>query len=710
MVPKYIGRYEIISELGRGGMATVYLARDPNFDRNVAVKVLPREYLHDSQFRARFEREAQTIAQLEHPAIVPVYDYGETDPDPASGSGGGGQPYIVMRLMPGGSLADHLRSGPLPVAEAARLITRLARALDKAHDKGIVHRDLKPANILFDEDGHPYISDFGIAKILQSSGTVSGLVLGTPAYMSPEQARGERDIDGRSDLYTLGAILFETLTGKLPYESDTPMGQAVKHITEPVPRILTANPNLPPACESVIERAMAKDRADRYATARDMAAALDAIVKGHAPTEQITGELPLRATLAAGATQPGATSSESRQATPPPRRPPAMAWGLLIGAGLSLTLIVGVLTAGGLAVMVAFRPTSTLVATATLTVTATATPTASPTVTPSPTPSPTVTLAPTSAESATPAPSLTVFRRTITSINASKIVALKTLAGHTRAVTSVAFSPDGQLIASGSYDKTARVWYIGDGSPVRAVERHQYTVFSVAYSPDGATFLVGGNDGFVSLWDSQTGAFQNEWRLPSALSLAFSPDHSLLAVGTGNGTVRIYRWLDQQLIRVLEGHTTYAWGVVWSPDGQLLASASDDGTVRVWNVDDGTEVLNLAHPEGVLSVTFSPSGDSVITGCRDADIRVWRTDDGELLRTLETHTSWIGSLAFSEDGSILASGSYDGTVGLWRWVDGSLIRQLTHGAGVLAIAFSPDGTLLASGAQDNMVLIWGVGE
>ena len=710
MVPKHIGRYEIISELGRGGMATVYLAHDPNFDRNVAVKVLPREYLHDPQFRARFEREAQTIAQLEHPAIVPVYDYGETEPDPVSGAGG--QPYIVMRLMPGGSLADHLRSGPLPVAEAARLITRLARALDKAHDKGIIHRDLKPANILFDEDRHPYISDFGIAKILQSAGTLSGTVLGRPAYMSPEQARGERDIDGRSDLYTLGAILFETLTGKLPYESDTPMGQAVKHITEPVPRILTANPNLPPACESVIERAMAKDRADRYASARDMAAALDAIVKGQSPTEQITGALPVKVPATVGPTQPGVSPTESRHATPPPRRQPTMAWGLLIGAGLTLTLLVGVLTAGGLALVVAFRPTSTLTPTATHTATPSppSTPTASATVAPSSTSAPTSVPSSTPEVAATLAPSPTVFLRPLTSINASKIIALKTLGGHTRAVTSVAFSPDGQLLASGSYDKTARVWYVGDGSPVRAVERHQYTVFSVAYSPDGQTLLVGGNDGFVSLWDAATGAFQNEWRVPSALSMVFSPDNALLAIGTGNGTVRIYRWLDQQLIRVLEGHTTNVWSVAWSPDGQFIASASDDSTVRVWKVDDGTEVLSLAHPEGVLSVTFSPSGDSIISGCRDADIRVWRTADGELLRTLETHTSWIGSLAFSEDGSILASGSYDGTIGLWRWVDGSLIRQLTQGAGVLAIAFSPDGSLLASGARDNTVLIWGVGE
>jgi serine/threonine-protein kinase len=207
LAPEKIGRYEIKNELGRGGMATVYHAHDPHFKRDVALKVLPREFLHDPTFRARFEREAQTIAQLEHPAIVPVYDFGEET----------GQPYIVMRYMSGGSLADRLRRESLATSEAARIVTRLAPALDEAHSQGIVHRDLKPANILFDQRGDPYISDFGIAKLSQDSATFTGsAIVGTPAYMSPEQARGEKDLDGRSDIYALGVILFEMLTGKRP--------------------------------------------------------------------------------------------------------------------------------------------------------------------------------------------------------------------------------------------------------------------------------------------------------------------------------------------------------------------------------------------------------------------------------------------------------------------------------------------------------------
>ena len=265
MSPDKVGRYKIKSELGRGGMATVYRAYDPSFDREVAVKVLPREMVHNLVFRARFKRELKLIASLEHPAIVPVYDVGEEDD---------GRQYFVMRYMGGDSLSDWIKKGVLSLQDTAIIIERLASALDYAHSKGIVHRDIKPDNVLFDETNHPYLTDFGIAKLTESAvSATGGGSMGTPAYVSPEQAQGAK-VDSRADIYGMGVMLYEMLTGKKPYDADSPMSVAVRHITEPVPDILQDRPELPIDVDTVIRTAMAKDKEDRYPTAADMARAL----------------------------------------------------------------------------------------------------------------------------------------------------------------------------------------------------------------------------------------------------------------------------------------------------------------------------------------------------------------------------------------------------------------------------------------------------
>ena len=278
MFPEKIGRYEIKSELGRGGFATVYRAYDPRFEREVAIKFLPPELIHsDPQFRLRFEREAKIIAQLEHPSIVPVYDVGEEN----------NQPYFVMRYMNGGALSERIREHTFSIEEAVKVIESIAPGLDEAHSKGIVHRDLKPANILFTNKNTPLISDFGIAKFSQgeASNVTGSAIIGTPAYMAPEQASGE-GIDGRADIYALGVILYEMLIGKQPYKADTPLGLALKHITEPVPRILEANPNLPNWMEKVISTAMAKDPDDRFSTAMELVETIKAFMRGEKPPER----------------------------------------------------------------------------------------------------------------------------------------------------------------------------------------------------------------------------------------------------------------------------------------------------------------------------------------------------------------------------------------------------------------------------------------
>lgn len=261
MQAEKFSRYEIREELGQGGMATVYRAYDPLFEREVALKILKRELLNEPEVRERFERETKIIAKLEHGAIVPVYDVGR-DND---------QLFFVMRYMSGGSLSERIKNRSLSLAEIAHILQRIASALDYAHERGVVHRDVKPGNILFDEDHNAYISDFGIAKLAHAATklTNSGII-GTPTHMSPEQARGE-DVDGRSDIYSLGVILFEMLSGKTPYDATTPLGMAFKHATDPVPRIRDTNPNLPLVLQPVIDKVMAKNRELRYHSGAEFA-------------------------------------------------------------------------------------------------------------------------------------------------------------------------------------------------------------------------------------------------------------------------------------------------------------------------------------------------------------------------------------------------------------------------------------------------------
>ena len=271
MSPEKVGRYKIKSELGRGGMATVYRAFDPISNREVAIKVLPPEMLHNLVTRARFKRELKLIASLEHPAIVPVYDVGGEDNH---------QPYFVMRYMSGGSLSEMIRKERFSLRDAALIIERLASALDHAHSKGIIHRDIKPDNVLFDASNNPYLSDFGVAKLTEAAVSATDAsaneAMGTAAYLSPEQARGE-DVDSRADIYGLGAILYEMLTGEPPYRGNTVIGVALQHVNDPVPNVLKIRPDLPGEVDVIIKTAMAKNRDARYATGLELARELNKV-------------------------------------------------------------------------------------------------------------------------------------------------------------------------------------------------------------------------------------------------------------------------------------------------------------------------------------------------------------------------------------------------------------------------------------------------
>lgn len=316
-----LGGYKIVKPLGIGGMATVYKAFDPQTERHVAIKILPEYYAQYPEFRIRFEREAKSIAQLEHLHILPIFTYGEEDDIT----------YIVMRYLDGGTLTKYIRKHDgLPLTEAHRILAQIAKALDYAHDQGVLHRDVKPTNILFDNRNNAILTDFGVAKMLESDHpdlTATGGIVGTPKYMSPEQCQGRKDLTPASDQYSLGIVLYEMVTGNVPFKADTPLAIIQQHLTAPLPLPSIERSDLPSAAEAVIIRALARSPHDRYANCADLAEAFGIALQEQeiSNVEQVilhdtqpSIPLTLAGQTLAGNTLSSSTSSDNVPSTPSP--------------------------------------------------------------------------------------------------------------------------------------------------------------------------------------------------------------------------------------------------------------------------------------------------------------------------------------------------------------------------------------------------------
>lgn len=277
-----IGQYEVVEKIGSGGMATVFKAYQPKLDRHVAIKVMHQNIAQDTNFLARFEREARIVARLDHPHIVPIYDFDEVE----------GQPFLVMKYVEGRTLKNILRDGPMQSDQTLKIVEEIGDALQYAHERGILHRDIKPSNILIDERGHAYLTDFGLARIAQQGESTMSVdvMLGTPHYISPEQAQGQNDVDSRTDVYSLGIVMYELVTGRVPFFGDTSYAIIHSQINTPPQPPHEINPDIPLEVEAVLLKALEKDREKRYSSPADLVRAYQQAIHGQsiaAPTSQV---------------------------------------------------------------------------------------------------------------------------------------------------------------------------------------------------------------------------------------------------------------------------------------------------------------------------------------------------------------------------------------------------------------------------------------
>ena len=728
-----IGPYKLLQQIGEGGMGVVFMAEQQEpVCRKVALKII-KPGMDNQQVIARFEAERQALAMMDHQNIARVLDAGTT---------ASGRPYFVMELIHGVPITqfcDHTRLTP---RERLALFVPVCQAIQHAHQKGIIHRDIKPSNVLvtmYDDKPVPKVIDFGVAKAIEQRLTEKtmftqfGALVGTFEYMSPEQVEMNAfGVDTRSDIYSLGVLLYELLTGTTPLERtllrEAALDEMVRLIREeeaPRPSLrLSSSNNLPkiaaarktePARLSklvrgeidwIVMKCLEKDRSRRYETANGVARDL----------ERYLADEPVEACPPSSSYRLRKFARKYKKALAT-----AAAFAVLLVAGAVMSTLLAVWATSAEHEAIQQRNASDAAKHA-------------------------AGEAKVEADRQRDEARLTAYASGMglaqrawgenNVVRARELLAeipqaaagrglrgfewsylsrlcqseARTLEGHAGPVTSVAFSPDGQHLASASDDNTVKIWDSATGKELFSLQGHAGPVTSVTFSPDGQRLASGSADKTVKIWDSATGKelFSLQGHAGPVTSVAFSPDGQRLASASEDNTVKIWDSATRKELFSLQGHAGPVTSVAFSPDGQRLASGSADKTVKIWDGATGKELFSLeGHSDEVLSVAFSPDGQRLASGGEDNTVKIWDSATGTELLSLGESSNWVRSVAFSPDGQRVAAASFDWSVKTWDSGTGRLLSVLKgHAEGVSSVAFSPDGQRLISGSEDKTVKIW----